>query len=355
VVFSGGEPLLRSDIFELISFTKEKGLNACLTSNGILLDENIASKLHHSGINVVNISIEGPPDIHDFLRGEGSFKRAIAALENLRRYNIESTIATVVTRYNYEYLEYIIELAKKYCATTVKFQPFSLIFVKDKEKKGENFFLSKEESVKLREIIDKVIDKGRSYGIALNPYSYLKRIPYFLAKESFARKGFCKALWTSCAITSKGEVYPCWGLMGKEYLIGKLTDKRLFTLWSSLKHNIIRKRIEDEGCPGCMMSCYDDIFDETLYIYKRKDIINGKGLDREKLLKYIDKFLNRWLMRFRFYISYRGYLKNIFKRGKFFLIKPKRISVRLSEHSAQDILKEIKEAKQLLEEARLLI
>ncbi len=63
IVFSGGEPLLRKDIFELISFVNQRKINTCLTSNGTLIDNEVARNLASSGIGVVNISIEGPENI----------------------------------------------------------------------------------------------------------------------------------------------------------------------------------------------------------------------------------------------------------------------------------------------------
>ena len=97
IVFSGGEPLLRQDIFELIAYSREKKLNVCLTSNGTLIDNDIADKLLSSGIGVVNISLEGPSEVHNYLRGGGSFEKAVAALEKLRQRGIETTVATVVS------------------------------------------------------------------------------------------------------------------------------------------------------------------------------------------------------------------------------------------------------------------
>jgi len=89
IVFSGGEPLLRGDLFELITLANQCKINTCLTSNGTLLNDDIAKKLASCGIGVVNISIEGPEDIHDSLRGKGSFAKAVNALECLSRHKIE--------------------------------------------------------------------------------------------------------------------------------------------------------------------------------------------------------------------------------------------------------------------------
>src|SRR5512135_3068163 len=82
-VFSGGEPLLRDDIFDLIAFATRLKSNTCLTSNGTLINEKIAGKLSDAGIGVVNISIDGREDIHDSLRGKGNFKKALRGIECL--------------------------------------------------------------------------------------------------------------------------------------------------------------------------------------------------------------------------------------------------------------------------------
>ena len=70
LVLSGGEPLLRQDIFELISYGSSKGLKMGLGSNGSLIDENVARKLKEAGIATVSISIDSHiPAQHDDFRG----------------------------------------------------------------------------------------------------------------------------------------------------------------------------------------------------------------------------------------------------------------------------------------------
>ena len=156
IVFSGGEPLLREDIFELISFAKQNNLNACVTSNGYLIDDQAALSLSRSGVNVVNISIEGTRETHDFLRGQGSFDQAVAALENLRKHKIESTVASTVSKYNYQDLLYVLEVAKDYGATTVRLQPFNIIFLKDHKRKSD-FLIDKCDIRAVEDIIKRFI------------------------------------------------------------------------------------------------------------------------------------------------------------------------------------------------------
>jgi len=255
IVFSGGEPLLREDIFDLISFANKCKLNTCLTSNGTLISDAVAGKLLSSGIGVVNISIEGPEQIHDSLRGKGSYQKALQALELLSRHKIESTIATIVCRKNYQSLPYVIELAHKLGVTTVKFQPFSEIFLLEKNKKSD-FLLSPDLRENLSENIKKVIEFSRKYKISTNPDSYLLNIPAFLC--GLLQKGpryHCPALWKSCPISQEGNVYLCWVLSDR--IVGNVRERRLSEIWNSSAHASLRAALGKVGCSGCMMSCYD--------------------------------------------------------------------------------------------------
>jgi len=75
LVFSGGEPLLRSDIFDIATYAKNKGLHTALASNGTLIDQSVAVKIKKAGIKRVSVSVDGSnAKTHDEFRNlEGSF------------------------------------------------------------------------------------------------------------------------------------------------------------------------------------------------------------------------------------------------------------------------------------------
>lgn len=255
IVFSGGEPLLREDIFELISFADKQKINTCLTSNGILINDEVAQQLASSGIGVVNISVEGRENTHDFLRGKGNYKKAIRALECLARHKIETTIASIVCRHNYESLPYVMELAREFGVTTVKFQPFSGIFLIDKDKKKE-FFLTPEYLGEVIKSIEAIIGLSRKYKISTNSDNYLYNIPGYLCGLSGNNVVYqCPALWTSCPIAHDGNVYLCW--VTSDNPIGNVRKNKLSEIWNSQKHRQLREAMAHQGCSGCLMSCYD--------------------------------------------------------------------------------------------------
>jgi len=347
IVFSGGEPLLREDLCELISFTKDNSMGACLTSNGYLIDNEVAGKLHHVGIDVINISIEGPRRIHDYLRGTGMHEKALNSLENLRKNKIESTIATMVSRYNYKYLLYIVELAREYGATTIKFQPFSKIFLSNR-RDGDNFLISDRENDRIRQVIDRVIALCHNYAIATNPRGYLEMMPFYLGRKHLYFNHACAALEDSCPINCNGDIYPCWALADKDTSIGNVQENSFLNIWSSQRRRAIIEKIKKEGCPGCMMSCYDGNFGkETI---EQRIVMNVRRLQKEGMPEYTHRILKKWIRRLKFYSSYRGSFKGIINRIYGALRKKKGVGVRLKQGEIDKAIKEIELIRQILKE-----
>ena len=307
IVFSGGEPLLREDIFELIAFSKQNNLNACVTSNGYLINEQVALSLSSSGVNVVNISIEGTKETHDYLRGDGAFSKAMVALENLRKYKIESTVASTVSKYNYKELLYVLEVAKNTGATTVRLQPFNVIFLSNHKRKSE-FLIDKRDIRGVEDIIKNFAVISKEYKISTNPISYLFKIPAYLAGKKFFTRN-CGALWYSCPINPNGDVFPCWIEGANNKLIGNVKEEGLYGLWLSEKRAKMVNCIISNGCNGCLMSCYDEAFDRRLskerIIDKVKKIKKVRDYKRiiNKILQFLRGQVTRLKLRRKFYRS----------------------------------------------------
>jgi len=340
VVFSGGEPLLREDLCELISFAKKQKLAACVTSNGVLLDEKHAYELLRAGTDVVNISIEGPEEVHDHVRGKGSFGRALLAIKNLKKYGVESTIASVVTAKNFKHLPYIVELARQHGVTTFKLQPFNSLFL-NTAKQGEEFFLSEEDAPAFEETIKKVIGLCQEYGIGTNPAKYLAEMSRHLMKKHSRNRGDCPALYLSCPVNAKGEVYPCWVLSSPAYSMGSVRESSLSSLWNSSKRSEIIETISKKGCPGCLMSCYDDNFGKRGL--DEKISRNWGLLRREGPRGYFSSLVKRWKKRWRFYAAWRGDAKSAWRRILGKMTKKRRLPG--TEERSNEIAKALEELR----------
>ncbi|NHI94842.1 MAG: radical SAM protein [Candidatus Lokiarchaeota archaeon] len=110
--FSGGEPLLRKDIFDLIKYVSDKQMSVALATNGLLIDENVAKKLKDSGLGYVQISIDGLEETHDIIRGEGTFQRALSAIKNCLDAGLYVSMDVVITKLNVNQIHDLISLAK---------------------------------------------------------------------------------------------------------------------------------------------------------------------------------------------------------------------------------------------------
>lgn len=113
VILTGGEPLLRPDVFELARHGTGKGLRMVMATNGTLITEDVARNMKSSGIQRVSISLDGADaEQHDRFRNvEGAFEGALRGIDLLKREGIEFQINTTVTRHNVKQAEAILRLA----------------------------------------------------------------------------------------------------------------------------------------------------------------------------------------------------------------------------------------------------
>ena len=114
LVLSGGEPLFRSDIFQLARYGTDKGLRVALATNGTLVTKHVARMIVDSGVRRVAISLDGADALtHDTFRGiPGAFDAAIAGFRNLKNLGMSVQINTTIARHNAHQLPLVLELAK---------------------------------------------------------------------------------------------------------------------------------------------------------------------------------------------------------------------------------------------------
>ena len=114
LVLSGGEPLFRSDIFQLARYGTDKGLRVALATNGTLVSKHVARMIVDSGVQRVAISLDGSDALtHDTFRGiPGAFDAAIAGFRNLKKLGMSVQINTTIARHNAHQLPAVLDLAR---------------------------------------------------------------------------------------------------------------------------------------------------------------------------------------------------------------------------------------------------
>ena len=114
LVLSGGEPLFRSDIFQLARYGTDKGMRVALATNGTLVTKHVARMIVDSGVQRVAISLDGADALtHDTFRGiPGAFDAAIAGFRNLKNLGMSVQINTTIARHNAHQLPSVLDLAR---------------------------------------------------------------------------------------------------------------------------------------------------------------------------------------------------------------------------------------------------
>src|SRR4030042_3801291 len=100
MVLSGGEPLLRKDVFEIAGYGTGKGLRMCLATTGTLVNDEICKQIKESGIRMVSLSLDGAEEsVHDDFRSQkGAFTGTITAARLFKQYGIEFLINSSFTK-----------------------------------------------------------------------------------------------------------------------------------------------------------------------------------------------------------------------------------------------------------------
>ena len=102
VNIGGGEPFLRSDFLDLLNYAHRKGLVTCVSTNGTVIDNDLAKHLAKLRMLYLQVSLDGATEaVNDHIRGRGTYKKILGAIDCLAQNNVAFSINTVLTNLNY--------------------------------------------------------------------------------------------------------------------------------------------------------------------------------------------------------------------------------------------------------------
>lgn len=242
VGFTGGEPLLRKDIFEILDYAKRLGLRVTILTNGYLINAKIADKIASLGTNLnkVDISFLGADEktFESITQKPGSFKKIKKSIQLLRKRNLDLMLKFTLMKQNKKQLKKISQLAKEWDCM-FKYSP-SLNAKTDGRKGPLQYRLSPEE---VTEVIEDF--KGKEKTKEISRKKDLKIRP---GKNKFFR---CGAGKTEASINPYGELKLCPEINRPVYNILKLgLDKA----WAKLKKYGEKLENSDYVCKKCRLA-----------------------------------------------------------------------------------------------------
>ena len=206
MIFSGGEPLLREDIFELVEYAASQGLRPVFGTNGILLTSDVVKKLKESGAAAMGISLDSiDPEKHDSFRGvPDGFNKTVEGMKNCREMGLRFQIHTTVMDWNYDEIEKITDLAVELGASAHH------IFFLVPTGRGASLAAGIMKAKKYEHILERIVERQKDIPIELKPTC----APQFMriAKQKNVEMRFtrgCIAGISYCLIGPTGNVQPC--------------------------------------------------------------------------------------------------------------------------------------------------
>lgn len=260
VNIGGGEPFFRHGFMDLLRFSHKKGLVTCVSTNGTLIDRSLAKDLSSLEMLYLQVSLDGASqDINDFIRGEGSYKKILHALDCLAKEDVRFSVNTVLTKTNFSQLNSLRKLATEYGAElrVSRFRPSgrgkeSMAYLGPTKDQLESFAEWLD--------INSLVRTGDSF--------------FCLTSEKRRRKGLdmCGAAKMTCCISPTGDVFPCAFLQEPPFLTGNIRERLFKYLWdhSPIFHGLRNLNIQScqncyrfevcrGGCPAMAYHTYNDI------------------------------------------------------------------------------------------------
>lgn len=202
---SGGEPLMRRDLFEIMSFADRLGYKWGMVTNGTLLDEERILGLKKSRIRTISVSIDGPEEVHDRIRSfPGSFKKIVQNIKKLSEIRTLETVmvTTVVSKHNLSWLPNICELLCKLPVQVWRIGPVDPI---GRASEQENLLLDAGEMRQLFAFIKECRRSSLPFQTVTSCSHYLGDYELALREHFFQ----CVAGKQMASILADGDIYVC--------------------------------------------------------------------------------------------------------------------------------------------------
>ena len=288
IILTGGEPLLREDVFDIAAYGTGKGLRMVMAPNGTLVDVQTARRLKKAGVMRISLSLDGATAAtHDaFRQVDGAFDAVMKAARAAKETGLEFQINTTVTSKNLHEIAAIIDLAVEMGA--VAFHTFMLVPT-GRAKGFEDGMIKPEESERfLKWLYGEIGKQPIAIKATCSPHFY--RIAKQAERDGGAYEQVvrgsldrttrgCLAGIAYCFISHVGQVYPCGYL---ELNCGNVRDRDLEDIWATAEPFVALRDFKNyrgkcgrcrfvEVCGGCRARAFavtgDYLQDEPLCLY----------------------------------------------------------------------------------------
>jgi radical SAM protein with 4Fe4S-binding SPASM domain len=272
ITLFGGEPLLFPGCVDLIAYIKRKGLHCLMITNGSLL-LTYAEGIVGSGLDELNLSLDGGQQLHDRIRGmDGLFVKIMDGIERVNYFKaVKGTdrplinLQCTITRYNYRDLDQLLDVARAMKADSLTFH--HLIFLnKDvlslqssfdellgcSSKDWEGFVFDPEiDPDELYEKIQLIRSRAYDFSVDFYPHFSMEELRRYYRDMNYRPQGCnCASPWVAAYVFPDGEVRPC---LNSSYSFGSVKTGRFSSLWNNKRAVRYRRQLKKcKAFPVCV-------------------------------------------------------------------------------------------------------
>lgn len=309
VTLSGGEPLTRKDLPQLVKELSDQGVAVNIITNGWLMNQDMANALKTNGIATVAISIDGTEEIHDSIRKPGAFAHARQAFGILKELGITTGAVTTITKRS---LSILGELKEDLIRMGVDSWQVQIGLPMGNLKEKPDWLI---EPSQVEDIIDFCYKTAREGRIKIYPADC---IGYYTRKEfqvkCISYSSAQAPLWDGCnagirgfGVLHNGNILGCTSIRDEKYIEGSLRERSLQDIWEDEHSFSWRRDMKKEmlsgrcktctygskclgGCPNTRLTMNGDIHSENQYCaynleIKRLESKYSEETDAEGLFK----------------------------------------------------------------------
>lgn len=286
ILFSGGEPLLRKDLFEMAALARTRGIRVALSTNGTLIDQGAARMIKELGFAEAGISLDGVGENNDFFRGhKGAFDAALQGIRNCIAEGVRVSLRLTITSFNYQEIPAIFRLVESEGIDRVCF--YHLAYAG----RGDNLQQNDISHSQTRMVVDQICQQTLDFyrrGLKkeiLTVGNHADGIYLYLhaKQQDPERAGKILALLRSNggnnsgikigAVDDLGNVHPdqFWW----HYTLGNVRQRKFGEIWMDTSEPLLRGLKERKGLlkGRCARCCYLDLCNGNLRV--RAEAVSG--------------------------------------------------------------------------------
>lgn len=288
ILFIGGEPFLKKDLFDLIDYAKGFSLNSIIVTNGVLLNEERIKACFACGVDWLSISLDAATeDTFRKIRGENILGIIVKNIEFLNQLKKDmkkespriSAVCTIMND-NLEELPEVVNLCKKLGIERIIFQPVVSNNIDQTSRKSYSAGSIPPESFGLMDqMMDKLISCKKesisNFELIANNTGNLKLIKKYFRGTIKPWESICYAGYNRLQVVQEGKIYFCVSQEGREANFGDITKNAMKDLWLSKEAKSYRKLIRNCKLPCLQWCSYRDNFIKFAEAFQKIYLFKG--------------------------------------------------------------------------------